>query len=701
MKVAPKVDGILDDQAWKDAPEIGDLRQKEPHAGQPASERTVIKLVYTSEALYIGIKCYESHPRSMWVVKQMGRDRSLYSDDRIEITMDPFHDHRNGYQFVTNPAAGMMDSRITENLYLRPEWDGIWYVKTSIAEDSWSAEFMIPFKTIAFDPNAGTWGFQFKRSIEHLNEADCWSYPRAEGVMHNMSLAGNIEGFEGLSQGIGLDLKPYGAAGFTRDISQNPVSKRQLTGGGDIFYRVTENMVATATINTDFSDTEVDTRQINLTRFPLFFPEKRAFFLEDAGVFEFAPANSMLPADGTAATATDLVPFYSRTIGLVNGQETPIDFGTKLSGTLGRFSLGLLDMKTRDSSVAPGENFTVARVKANFGAQSYIGAMFTHGDPTGAADNTVEGLDMKLGTAHFLGTKQIFGVTLFGLKSETSGLKSNDFAWGGQVTYPNDFLNLSYTNKYVEENFHPGLGFVQRPGTHFTEYDAQIRPRPADFLDVRQMTHEIYYSSYYDLVNRGVQSRTLRLVPLSWTLNSGFKLAAGYQRSYERLWSPFAVNTNVLIPTGNYWMNRGNASLSTPTRKSLQTTVVYGFGKFYGGANNNVDATLLWRKDEHLTTSVEVNQYWVRLPQGNFQTRLILYNVAYSFSPLLTISNIVQYDTSSENIGVQSRLRWIVKPGNELYLVINHSWQQNPLELNRWESYSSSVRTKLQYTFRF
>lgn len=697
----PKVDGVLDDDVWRDAPEIGDLRQKEPHAGQPASERTIIKLVYTSDALYIGIKCYERHPKSMWVVKQMGRDQNLYSDDRIEITMDPMHDRRNGYQFVTNPVGGMMDLRSTENTNLDSAWDGIWNVKTSTAADSWSAEFVIPFKTISFNPKARAWGFQFKRSIEHLNESDCWSYPRPEGAMHNMSLAGEIEGFEGLSQGIGLDVRPYGATGFTQDVTRNPSTKRQLDGGADVFYRMSGNMVATASINTDFSGTEADTRQINMTRFPLFFPEKRGFFLEDAGVFAFAPTANLMPAGGASPAAADLLPYYSRRIGMVNGEEAPIDFGAKLSGTVGRFTVGLLDMKTRDSDLAPGENLTVARMKTNFGEQSYIGALLTHGDPTGMTDNTVGGLDMKLSTAHFLGTKQIFSVTMFGLESATTGLKGNDFAWGGQVAYPNDFLNLAYTNKYVERNFAPALGYVQRPGTHFTDYEAQIRPRPRDFLGVRQMAYEIEYSSYYDLTNRGVQSRALKLVPLSWSFNRGSKISASYQRSYERLWEPFTVHTGVAIPTGSYWMDRGNASLSTPTKKALQLSLVYDFGKFYAGSNHNVDGTLLWRMDEHLTTSMEVNQYWVRLPQGDFRTSLLLYSLAYSFNPRLTISNMVQYDTDSQNVGVQSRLRWILAPGNELYVVINHSWRENPLDMNHWENLATSVRTKLEYTFRF
>jgi hypothetical protein len=218
---------------------------------------------------------------------------------------------------------------------------------------------------------------------------------------------------------------------------------------------------------------------------------------------------------------------------------------------------------------------------------------------------------------------------------------------------------------------------------------------------VRQTTYELDYSSYYDLNDRGVESRSLKLVPLNWSFFKGSSFSAGYQWSYERLWSPFAVHTGVNIPTGSYSMNRANTTFATPTKKSLQVSTTDSFGKFYAGSDYDFDTTLLWRKDEHLTTSIEVNQYWVRLPQGNFQTRLMLYTIAYAFSPLLTMSNTVQYDTDSQNIGVQSRVRWIIKPGNELYLVVNHAWQQNPLDLNRWENLATSVRTKLEYTFRF
>jgi hypothetical protein len=692
VAVAPIVDGVLDDAAWKDAPPLSDLRQKEPHAGATPSERTVIRVVYTSDALYVGVKCYESHPRSQWVVKQMGRDQSLYVDDRIEIGIDSFHDHRNGYQFVTNPAGGMMDSRMTENTKVAPQWDGIWYVKTSVDSDGWNAEFMIPFKTIAFDPKKSTWGFQFKRSMEHLYETAVWSWPRADGQMNNMALFGDIEGFQGLSQGVGLDIRPYGALGYTRDVTRNPMSDRQATGGADIFYRLTANTVATASINTDFSGTESDTRQINMTRFPTFFEEKRSFFLEDAGVFDFTPASN-----------NDLLPFYSRRIGLVNGLEAPIDFGTKVSGTMGPITVGLLNVKSRDSDVAPGENFTVARMKASFWKQSYIGALYTHGDPTGRTNNTVGGLDMKLGTGDFLGTKKILGVTLFGLRSKTSTLKGNDFAWGGQISYPNDFLAMTYTNKWIEGNFNPGLGFLKRPGTHFTAYDIQIRPRPKNVFDVRQMTYEISYNSYYDLKYRDVASRSLKLVPLSWWFNKGSIFSAYFQGDFERLWESFTVNkrTNTRIAAGSYWMNRGVVSYSSPSKKPVQYSASYNFGDFYNGSSHSVDATIQWRKNEHLSTLFEVQQYWVQLSQRNFQTRLLMYKLAYNFSPLMTLSTFLQYDTDSRNVGVQSRLRWVLRPGTDVFFVVNHAWQDGAVQVNRWDSYATSVRLKFQHTFRF
>src|SRR5436190_3872097 len=357
------VDGVLDEPDWEAVAPIGEMLQREPRQGEKASEPTEVRLLYDSQNLYIGVMCYDSAPDEI-IGTQMSRDADLTDDDRIEILVDTFHDRHNAYYFSTNPLGAFVDALIIENGEINKDWDAIWLVRTRRSEKGWSAEFAIPFKSLGFH-RGQAWGFNVSRTIKRRLEEDRWASPRLDLEFFQVSEAGEISGLDTIEQGRGLDVRPFlSNRALSSGGSENGAS---VDAGADIFYNVTPSLKWTTTINTDFAETEVDARQINLTRFPLFFPEKRAFFLENAGAFNFL----------NSAEDADVIPFFSRRIGLLEGEEVPILAGTKLTGKARDYEVGLLAVRTRATDLAGAKDFRVARVKRNILKQSYVGGIFT------------------------------------------------------------------------------------------------------------------------------------------------------------------------------------------------------------------------------------------------------------------------------------------------------------------------------------
>jgi hypothetical protein len=695
-----QIDGILNESIWQETPAISDFVQVEPRPGESPTERTQVWIAQSKDALYIAVRCYDRNSRRI-VATEMSRDAELGENDKIEIVLDTYHDHRNAYYFATNPAGALVDGRVTENREASLEWDGIWNVRTLTDDLGWYAEFEIPFKTIGFNPNSTEWGFNISRYIASNRETSRWASPSLDVSLSQMVRAGNISGLENISQGVGLDVKPFGILGFTRDIEQADKVDANGKAGADIFYRITSNLVSSTTINTDFAETEVDTRQVNLTRFPLFFPEKRGFFLEDAGIFEFAQeAERQGPPGGGGG---DLIPFFSRRIGLIAGNETPIRIGEKLTGKIGRFDVGFMDVQTGDLKrddqlLVSGNNLAVGRIKANFLSQSYIGALFTNGDPAGENSNRVGGVDLKLATSNFLKTEKNFSLTLFGSKSYTSGVDGNEAAYGGTVAFPNDLISAQYKWMKIGENYNPELGFVPRRGVRISSVSAEVSPRPR-FWGLRQMSFEFEYSDYYNLREHSSETQEMSAVPFQWRFNSGEFFDYEYSRSTERLYEPWEIQDGVVLPEGKYTYASHGIGFRTSEARPIFAGVDFSTGSFFGGTRRSASIEATWRKNRHLTTAFSMEQNWLELQQGDFNTTLLTGRLDYSFTPFITLANYVQYDTESRNIGLQSRLRWILTPGNEFFVVLNHAWQEN--QFDRFEAAQTRFRVKFNYTFRF
>lgn len=703
-----KVDGVLDDEAWQDVPSIENLTQVEPNQGAAPTERTRVWLAHNKDNLYIAVRCEDSNPRQI-VATEMRRDAFLMDNDNIEITLDTYHDHRNAYFFSTNAAGALVDGRITENQMGSTEWDGIWFVRTRIDEKGWSAEFEIPFKTIGFNPGLSEWGFNISRFLARGRETSRWASPSLDTRIFQIVKSGNITGIQKPSQGVGLDIKPYGIAGFSRDITRYDVVKAEPDLGADISYRITSNLVSNTTINTDFAETEVDARQINLTRFLLFYPEKRSFFLEDAGIFEFAKEEGHGPPGFNMGG--DIIPFFSRRIGLVQdfaqSYEIPLRVGEKFTGKVGRFDIGLLDVQTGrfddskdpDSPKVASKNLAVGRVKANFMSQSYVGAIFSNGDPTGQTSNQMGGIDLKLGTSNFMNKHKNMNLALFGSKTWTSGLKDRDASYGGMISYPNDLIEARYKWIYIGDNYNPALGFVPRNGVRISSGGVEFSPRP-EFGNLRRLAFEVEYADYYKLDKRDWESKEMVISPLRAEFNSGDFTGYMWRRNQEQLFEPWMINMRegIVLPAGTYDFNSHNIMFFTSEGRPVSLMSDVSIGSFYSGTQRRFQGEVTWRKNRHFKTSFRMEKNWIRLKEGDFDTSLMMYRLDYSFTPFISLANLVQYDTDSRNIGLQSRLSWILKPGREFFIVFNHNWQEDSLD--RFESVQTRFRVKFNYTLR-
>ena len=704
-----EVDGVLDEAAWKSAKKIGELVQRQPDTGQPPSERTDVMLLRDEDHLYIGIYAYDAEPDRV-IGTQMMRDGSLAADDRIELLLDTFRDQRSAFYFATNPAGALVDGLAFANGQLNTDWDAIWQVRTSRATDGWVAEFAIPFKSLSFPAGQDVWGFNVARSIYRKLEDDRWSGARLDTQFLQVSEAGEITNLGGLTQGIGLDLRPFvagrwlGLSGREDDWSGKP--------GLDLFYSITPSLRLTATFNTDFGETEVDARQINLTRFSLLFPEKRAFFLEGAGVFSFASTGPETPG-GIPATGADIYPFFSRQIGLIGGQEVPLDAGVKLMGTIGGTEVGVLGVRTRQLETADGasitdaEQFFVGRVRRNFFEQSYAGAIFTAGHPAPGASAETYGADVRLATSNFLGGSRNFVVDGFGVRAVNSQSRQrsrDQWSYGFSAAYPNDKFDAQVAFREIPRDFNPALGFVQRDNVRLLRVGGSYNPRPR-FLNIQQMFHDLYYTRFTRLDNDQVESWDLYIAPIDWHLNSGDAVHAVLDVNpiYERLFETFEIAPGVRLLPGEYSFTRFRSVVNSATKRRLSASFSLGTGSYWSGEAEQVTASITYKLPPRFIMTLSTNQTFARLPEGNFITRIASGNIGFTASPRLSFSNLVQYDNRSRNLGWQSRIRWTLQPGNDVFFSFNQGWLQEE-DVNRqrrFRAQDSRLSAEFQYSYRF
>jgi len=683
----PKIDGLLGDDVWISAEPFVDFRMVEPQAGADPTEATELRVLYDEHNLYIGILCRDGEPRRI-AANTMAHDSvgaASYgrwgmgfghgapagsSDDLVRILLDPFQDKRHAYLFYVN-ALGARSEGLAYNRSSSLDWDGIWEAESRIVPEGWSAEVRIPFKSISFKPGLGAWGINVERVIPRKTETIRLSGTTRDSLFNNPMDAAVLTGLAGMRQGLGVTFRPYGLADSWSGQPGSGSGKREnsVNGGFDVYKNFTPNLVGVASYNMDFAETEADERRINLTRFPLFFPEKRMFFLEGSETFSFS-------------SSVSFIPFFSRRIGLFEGVQVPVRFGAKLFGRLGDTNLAVLDVQTGDHPGLPGRNMFAARVTQNIMAESKLGFILTNGSPAGGR-NTLAGVDFNYSTSRFAGNKNL-SLAAWAAYNWNDVREGRHHGFGFRGGYPNDLWNVETTYAYYGEALDPGLGYMMRRGITTFYVRAAFQPRPAKTFAwglVRQFFFQSSIDYYWDLAGN-LETRRIEITPLSLRTESGERFEFEIEPNRDVLPYDFEVSSGVVLPKGGYDFTSARLSLDTASHRPVIFEASYKFGGFYSGRLNEATLGLTVKAAGYLNLSFDADFVRGRLPEGNFAENVLQLKADVFLSPDLGLMNYIQYDDVSKQLGWSARLRWQISPGNEIYLVYNKSWE-------RWREPSS------------
>ena len=671
------IDGTLDEPQWELAKPIRDFFQQEPSNGEPASELTEVRLLYDDQNLYVGIYCFDSEGEKGIVINDIRRDFLRPRDhDGFAILLDTFDDNRNAFFFNANAKGAKSDQQIGDDGGKRNrDWDGIWHVKTKLNESGWQAEIAIPFKTLRF-PNQDrqSWGVNFQRRIRRKNEASHWSEIPRPYSFNRVSRAGRLEGLIGIRPGRNLYVKPYIAAPLLRrredDVDFVP------DAGFDVKYGLNSQLTLDLTVNTDFSQVEADDEQINLTRFSLFFPEKREFFLENATIFQFGPGSFR-----------ELIPFFSRRIGISKGQLVPILGGTRLSGRTGEYTLGFLSLQVDASEESPSTNFSLVRVRRDILGQSDIGGLFISKHAPGGHFNRTYGADVNFTFFDSL------NISSFLVKTTTPEIRDRDLAGYFGAGWTDSRLTLQASYLSIQDNVNPEVGFVPRKGIKKGSGSFGLRSRPRDrFPSIRELEPLIsaeYITDQDDILEtRNVEGRfTVRFQ------NGGSIWFAG-KSNFERLTEPFPIRTNQAIQAGDYSFNEYTLSFLSDQSRMFSGDFRVGTGGFFDG---NKDSYRLTGRFQQPQFQVELS--WrhddVSLPSGDFEADLVATRLNYSFSTTLFLNALIQYNNDLREIGSNIRFNLIHKPLSDFFLVYNER------RSSTGEVAERALIAKLTYLFNF
>jgi len=692
----PTIDGVISEEIWLRAPVIDDLHQVNPVEFAEPSERTEVRVLYDRDALYIAARMYDSEP-SQINARVLRQNQPIGSDDRFFVHIDPYNTRRSGYLFGVN-ANGVRYDGVYEGTTQRQfNWDGIWQAAATIDDEGWTVEIEIPFKTLSFDPATDTWRMNFARNIERRNESIAWV---SQDRRTDLSAMGDMRGISQIEQGRGLDVIPTANVSDRRAF-EGVTAESDFQPSLDVFYKVTPQLNASLTLNTDFSATEVDDRQVNLTRFSLFFPERRDFFLQDVDIFQFG----RLQQDGR--------PFFSRTLGISStGEEVPLEAGGKLSGRIGRFELGALAVRQdsfeeQTGAIVDATTALVARVAANVLDESSLGMIFTSGDPQSNDDNSLFGVDFRYFKSGLPGGRSIEGEAWL-QQSDSEGAQGDDMAAGFAMRAPSSagFSGGLGVSRF-ERNFNPALGFVRRRGVDQRNFDVGHTWRPSGGA-IRTISSSVNFERIEFLspstvpteYDGDIQSESTQLQLISIELDSQDGFNVNYNRDREGLRFPFQIYPGIFIDPGLYTFDSVTLGYRAGNQRAVSGGTFLTQGDFYDGTRNTYNLFVNLRPNRHFRSNFRYQYNEITLPDGRFETRVVQLTLEGVFSSSLSWTNLIQYDNISETIGINSRLHWIPRAGREGYIVLNHNLQDYDRD-NSFQSSFSETTIKYSYTFRF
>ncbi|MGQ0643018.1 MAG: DUF5916 domain-containing protein [Gemmatimonadaceae bacterium] len=687
------LDGRVDEPAWLGADSIAQLTQIEPNEGTVPAGRTVIRVLAEAAAIIVGIRADDPEPDRITSFAR-DRDASLDNEDHIRLVLDTYLDGRSGYVFSVNPNGARYDALVAnQGEGQTADWDALWEAATARTPAGWSVEIRIPVRSLLFRRGLTTWAFNVQRRIQRRLETDRWASPDRDVKFNLTSRAGLLTDLPSFDLGVGLSVRPSltagggipGPAGRWRDEADVSLDATQRIGA---------NSLASLTLNTDFAETEVDTRRTNLTRFPLLFPEKRTFFLEGSDIFDFGLGLS------------DPYAFFSRRIGLLGGREVPLDVGLKLNGREGGTNAGALVVRTGELDTLGTDNtMAVVRVKQNVLRESSVGAMFTAGDAIGRGGSWTGGADLTYQTSHFRGDKN-FLVGVWGLAMDRGGLDGRRHALGAKIDYPNDLWDVALTYRWVGENFDPSLGFVPRRAAQIVNFNVNFVPRPQRpilGLKVRSMLNEFLNTLVTDLDGKW-ESYRIFLAPINWRFESGDRFEFNYVPVGERLVESFEIADSVVIPPGSYHWKRWRLEHNFASKRKLSGQITWWFGDFYTGVLDEIAVTGAWKPSSLFILEFNATRNVARLAQGNFTQQVIGTRARVNVSPDLQVNSYLQYDNATHSFGTNTRVRWTFSPVGDAFLVYNHNVNQLRDVLDRhrgWRFASNQLLVKVQYAFRY
>ena len=665
------VDGVLDDPVYDQVPAADGFLQQEPNEGAPASESTRVWVLYDADSLYIAAELEEEHPERL-MASEMRRDhRSIGWNDSFQIVLDTFYDRRNGFLFHTNALGALFDAQVTDERNTNSDWNTVWWVKSQVVEEGWTVEIRIPFRSLRYSAGgAQLWGINFQRNIKHKNEKVFFTpTPQAynrDGLVR-LSNAATLVGLEAPAGSRRMELKPYAIGSQTHAPLRDINNEWSGDVGGDFKFGVTDGLTADLTWNTDFAQVEDDESQVNLSRFSLFYPEKREFFLEGQGVFDFGGRQTRAFGGGGPSDAP--IPFFSRSIGISGGSSVPILGGARLHGRTGAYTMGIMNIQTGETAGLDVEstNFSAFRMKRDLFSRSNIGVIATHRNinADGSGSNSLYGVDGNLNPSDNI------RINTFYMATSEPGVETGHQAasYMGQFNYDTDLIDLTAERLYLGEDFNPGMGFVRR--RDFTKNGAsfQLSPRPRGIEAIRQFELK-FQANNYDRPDGEMETREYKFEGKA-ILESSDRLVVDHTMTEERLLDGFDLSTEVAVPAGNYRFNRTGLRLWLGTHRSFSGYFRYEFGDFFGGTRREVSYWGRAEVSQRLSMEPNISLNWIEVPGGEVQAQVSSLRATYTVSPRSFLGALVQYNSAAQLMSANVRFRWEYSPGSDVFVVFS------------------------------
>jgi hypothetical protein len=671
-----QLDGRLDEEMYRTVLPIEGFLQQEPVEGDPGTEQTTVWLTFDDRNIYVSARLHDSQP-GREVISEMRRDGQGTNDNEsFGVVFDTFHDRRNGFLFQVSLAGGLFDGYITDERDLNRDWSTVWDARTARTPDGWTMEMAIPFKSLRFPPGSNQWGINFKRVVKWKNENQYLTrMPAALGrrAINKLSSAATLVGIETPDTHRTFELKPYGITGFTTASPQGGVSASDGHGDGgfDVKLGVTDGLTADFTYNTDFAQVEEDEQQVNLTRFNVLFPEKRDFFLEGLGIFSFGGISNQPRNPGGANFGNPLpgdvpVMFFSRAIGLVNGQSVPIDAGARITGKAGPFSVGAIDIRTSEvqGRGLDATNFGVLRIKRDILRRSAVGVLFTDRSVSSFGDGhgRMAGVD---GVFSFYQNLNINGYVAM---SDNPGTSGRNGSYRAQLDYNADRYGLQVERLLADTNFAPDVGFMRRSAFARNSLYARYSPRP-----VSDVVRKYYYEAVYDYItdpSNRLQSRLAQLAARA-ELQNGDSLALEVADNFEQLDKPFEVSPGVKLPVGGYGFREAHLLYNFGPQRPVSANVTLERGRFYDGTRTAISTGRgRLQISPQLTIEPGLTLNIVRLPQGDFTSTLLTSRATYTMTPRMSASALLQFNSGASTFNSNIRFHWEYRPGSDLFVVL-------------------------------